>query len=1533
MPSLKTSRTERALTRLKRLLLCVSNDPQPTSPIQQAAPPAMPLINSQPTSELLQTFSALPSMAVLDPEAYKNSYPPAMTVLPALSLTENPPKSEGWAELRTFSSLLNKGATVFGPLKQAVDGILTCVETFETVADNREDYRKLRSELSILFHDFAGYFGASTPPAMTSSIINLAQGIERELALIRQKHQRHQIGRYLKARQDADDLLESYRRIQGLLGRLTLNANINIWKAVDEQAVESRLKHLPSSPAAKYSSAESANLRRGGCTKDTRVQVLKQLHDWACDSESPKIYWLNGMAGTGKTTIAYSLCEQLENDQKLAGSFFCSRQLPECRNVNRIVPSISYQLARFSRPFQYTLSRVLEKDPDVYNQPLPEQFKQLIFGPLREIQDMLPTDLIVVIDALDECDDDEGIARVLDILLSYARDLPVRFFVTSRPDAKILDRMRSHEGGHIPGELRLHELERSIVQEDIKTYLVAELGPRMNLSAADLNTLVERSGVLFIYAATVVRYIGGDNFSRGPKRLIEVLNASSGSSNDSSKGVDTLYTTILEAAFTDADLTGSDRAEMRVILDTIVCAQEPLSVDVVAGLLRLDDKTSVEAALRPLLSVLQVSDTTRTITTLHQSFPDYLLEKRRSDRFHCNASEHNARLVELCFDQIKTPNPPFNICNLDSSYVFDEDVHDLPARVKKAISKELFYACRYWGAHLVSAKSSQDLAGMVFGFLSERLLLWMEVMNLKRCIYDGTRMLYQVQRWSEKANGLEDNMKQLLRDAWMFITSFSSSPVTLSTPHIYVSTLSFWPDDRPISKYYRRQQPRLVNGASTAMSIQRATPLAIMDTKQPVRCLAYSPGGAYIVSGFLDGTIRTWDARAGQAMEQVLEGHTNAVNCLAYSPDGAYLASGSMDRTIRIWDTRTGQQVGRPLEGHTRQVVSITYSPDGAYVASGSEDCTIRIWDSRTGHMIGQPLQGHTHLVISVAFSPDGAYLASGSGDQTMRIWDVRTGKTVVQPAELHTGWVKTVAYSPNGANIVTGSCDGTMRLWDARTGQPIGQAMKDHAWYVKWVAYSPDGAYIVSGSADYTVRIRDAHNGQPIGQPLEGHTNIVTSVAYSPDGAYIVSGSDDKTLRIWDARTCMATGRRPIAGHTNAVTSVAYSANGAWVASGSGDNVHIWNARTGRAIGKPLQGHTSAVNSVAFSPDSAYVASGSWDKTIRIWNARTGQAVGKPLQHHSDVVYSVAYSPNGAYIASGSDDGTVCIWNIQSGRVVGQAQDGHTRGVTSIAYSPDGAYVASGSWDETIIIWDARTGQTVGQPLEIRTSTPISVAYSPDSAYIVSGCHDHTIRIWNAKTGQMVEKPLEGHTGAVNSVAYSPDCAYIVSGSDDHTIRIWDARTGQPIGQPLEGHLNEVKSVAYSPNGEFIISGSRDATIRFWDARSGASIHSAPGEKAQIISPLHAVSNAQHPEPHICNPGCQFNAPHTSWTMNDDGWVVTDDRKLLVWIPLDLQHALLRPQNTAVISRHGFLRLHFDHKRIGDHWQKHFQPGRSPGL
>ncbi|KAG8717314.1 hypothetical protein FRC09_014455 [Ceratobasidium sp. 395] len=1532
-----TSKIEKSVKkRLKKLSDRTSNNPQPGStPSSLSQGPSAPAIAAtssqlavgQINNSTSQTTTPAPH---LEPEGV--TQPPVVSVAPGPS-TEQGVGHDSWLGLKAFARVISEGSEPFAPLKNAIGGMLEVAETFELAAQNRGDYQKLRAELNTLLHDLAGWFGSSAPPTMTSSIVNLAnkrRGIERELEIIRQNQDRSGVRSYVGADADADQILEHYRGVQRLLERLALNADLNIWQIVNEQTIETRLSKLPNSPAARYRSAKSSILREE-CTPNTRVEVLEELYEWARGSESQKIYWLNGMAGTGKTTIAYSFCKELERSQGLAASFFCSRQLQECHEVDRVVPTISYQLSRFSLPFRAAVCRVLEADPDVHNQPLLDQFRELVFEPLVKVKDALPTSVVVVIDALDECDNNRG-ADILKCLLLYARDLPVKFFVASRPDAKILDSMRRQNEDCTPVELRLHDLDRSIVEEDIRTYLLTKIASHVQLPAAHLEILVKRSGVLFIYAATVARYISADNFSRAAKRLKEVLTSvSNGTASSSDKDINELYSMILAAAFGNPSLAGSDRADMKQILNTVVCAQEPLSVEVMAGLLGFDGET-VHAALRPLLSVLQVSDTTHVITTLHESFPDYLLDKSRSSAFYCNSEEQNAHLTRICFGQIEIPDPPFNICGLESSYIFDKDVPDLPARVKKAISKELRYACHYWGVHIMLSGDSRALASMLLSFLSDRLLLWLEVVNLCEYIYDCVRVLHHMQRWAASTGWLDNSIKQFLRDAWKFAASFSSSPARLCTPHLYISALTFWPNHSLIKKYYKQDSSNLMTSASTAMKLRGQIPLSVQYARSAILGLSYSSDSTYVVSGSLDGTVLVWDAHTGQPIGQPMEGHTGYVRSVACSPDGAYIISGSDDKTIRIWDAYTRQPAGQPLEGHTGRVMSVAYSPDGAYIVSGSDDITIRIWDARTHQPVGEPLKGHSRSVKCVTYSPDGAFIVSGSYDGTIRIWNAYTRQPVGQPIKEHTDTVYSVAYSPDGACIVSGSGDNTIRIWDVHTHQQVGQPLEGHTSHVNSVAYSPDGAYIVSGSYDYTVCVWDAHTHRPVGQPLEGHGSPVFSVACSPDGMYILSGSHDGAIRIWDAYT--QPGGQSFEGHTSHIRSVAYSPDSAFIVSGSFDNtIRIWDSNTHQPVGQQLEGHTSFVNSVAYSPDGECIVSGSGDKTIRIWDAHTRQPAGQPLEGHTGDVWSVAYSPDGAYIVSGSHDKTIRIWDAHAHQQVGQPLEGHTSFVNSVAYSPDGECIVSGSGDKTIRIWDAHTRQPAGQPLEGHTDDVWSVSYSPDGAYIISGSGDNTIRIWDVRTRQLVGQPLKGHTDLVRSVTYSSDGVYIVSGSDDNTVRIWDARACQPVGQQLEGHVDAVMSVSYSPDGAHVTSGSQDETVRIWDTLSvipTTVTRESYNIKSQVAHYSHSApifwSTERIP---LCNLGCQSNCPHMAWILDEDGWIFFNDGNL-IWVPPDLQATLLSPQGAAVIFRRGCLHLNLDSSKLGDRWCENFRPGGS---
>ncbi|KIK55441.1 hypothetical protein GYMLUDRAFT_106348, partial [Collybiopsis luxurians FD-317 M1] len=140
------------------------------------------------------------------------------------------------------------------------------------------------------------------------------------------------------------------------------------------------------------------------CVEGTRVQILAEIEQWALGTDSLPGYWICGMAGTGKSTIAKSMCLILEAQNNLAGSFFCTRQIPECRDYRFIIPTLAYQLAHFSTNFNIRLRRLLNQDPDIVTKsPIVQVCKLLIEPWLACIEAREMASPVIVLDALDEC--------------------------------------------------------------------------------------------------------------------------------------------------------------------------------------------------------------------------------------------------------------------------------------------------------------------------------------------------------------------------------------------------------------------------------------------------------------------------------------------------------------------------------------------------------------------------------------------------------------------------------------------------------------------------------------------------------------------------------------------------------------------------------------------------------------------------------------------------------------------------------------------------------------------------------------------------------------------------------------------------------------------------------------------------------------------------------------------------------------------------------------------------------------------------
>ncbi|CUA74718.1 Notchless protein homolog 1 [Bos taurus] [Rhizoctonia solani] len=1269
---------------------------------------------------------------------------------------------------------------------------------------------------------------------------------------------------------------------------------------------DDELEKLVPSSSARYSSGAALKLKRGPCTQGTRMNVLDEMYQWASKPDAGNVYWMSGMAGTGKTTIAYSLCERLdaESNRMLGASFFCSRLLPECRSVGNIIPSIAYQLAHRSRAFRHALYEAIKKTPEALDGAPSLQFDLLLTEPLSdpELKRTFSTSMVVVIDALDECEDETSTRQILEVLLTKSEGLPIKFVVSSRPEATIRDQMAKNDQGVV-----LHELDKQEVQIDIKAYLREGLAP-MNPSDSEIEKLVERAGVLFIYAATVIRYVGYDEFGRNPRaRLKSVLGLAEKRGTGQTKEIDQLYGAILEAAMNDDELEQPDRDDMKLILNTVVCARAPLTIDALNALLKLGDIERVNAALRPLWSVLHVKGPGIPITTLHASFPDYLTDPQRSgnSEWYCNAAIHHCILAQRSLECIRDTRPQFNICNLESSYLDDNEVPDLDMRVERCVSIQLRYACQYWSTHLDLGGSetgaAQALLILLGQFLANHLFLWLEVMNLTKNNSSTPGNLTLAKRWLTKHSANRE-LVDMMQDAVRFALTIVSSPVSGSTPHIYVSIFPFLPPNSPIRKHYASRIRGTIQVNGTALD-QRKPLLAQWPTGTN-GVGACSPDGTLIsiASGFPDVRISLIDTSSGRLVQDFPYDNFECIWCVAFAPDGAGVASGTDDKEIWVWDIGSGQLVLGPLQGHEGPVFSIIFSHDGSYIISGSSDKTIHIWDAHSGKPLFTPLVGHTGTITSLAISSDDTKIISGSEDATICVWDVQNGCLALDPITGHIGSVVSVALSPDDKFIASCSIDSTM-VWDSQTGECfLGRFPSKCS-----VAFSPDGAYISAGSEDGSIEIWDASTGRTVSGLIKEHYAPVTVLAYSSDGTRIISYSDeDGTLSLFDAYS-ITTPINPISGHTKPVFSIDVSPDGKHVVSGSGDmTVCVWNPLKGQVVLGPLTGHVDHVNFVRYSADGSRFLSCAKDATLRQWDAQTGECIqtdqiiraADPSAKYRAWFFVAAYSPDGTSIATISVDGWVCVWSSNSGELV-LRQFEETRMGRSVGFSSDGATLITGWDDGTIQTWDIQNSQLTSEADPQGVSPPLSAfTFSLDwSSLIVapSGAQAEKPPVFyqmDSRTRALTPSSFKGHTARITFVDFSRESTHVVSGSEDQTVHVWNTKAGTSIFGPLRGHQNSVTSLAFSPDSTYVASGSHDTDIRIWDIRQ-------------------------------YNSSDEFSADSgvTEWVLDNNGWVVDGQQRRLIWVPPNLRASLLWPRNVALLSRNGYMRLNFEGSFFGEVW------------
>ena len=495
---------------------------------------------------------------------------------------------------------------------------------------------------------------------------------------------------------------------------------------------------------------------RRGCLKGTRECVLREIENWTKDFKRNPVFWLNGLAGTGKSTIAQTIAERIFADGLLGASFFCSRGVEDRSNLQLIFPTLAFQLAQTYPHFRSHLIPLLKSNPDVIHESLQDQMQKFLVKPLQSAE----ISTVIVIDALDECRDEESESAILFVLGKLVSMIPrVKFFVTSRPEAHILSGFR---GSLLKGSTHvfiLHDVQPCTVDSDIRHFFKHELSKLAQIRSGmdgwpddeHLSSLCQRAAGFFVYAVATVNFL--KHRFKHPSDRLEIIMRSPESTIHEGKvelkvytSLDSLYMSIIQEAFHKND--EGDDAMVRSVLSAVILAVNPLSPSTVATLLGFECDT-VMLLLGSIQSLLVLdNDIDHPVQPFHKSFPDFIKDSTRctDPRFYISPAHHNE--LVLCCLKLMDGSLKKNICSIPD-YALNSEVGDLPKRAEYGgIQGALKYACRSWHKHLVVTDcETTDVVFSLCHFLEEKFLFWLEVLSVLGAMGDAAHALDITIKW------------------------------------------------------------------------------------------------------------------------------------------------------------------------------------------------------------------------------------------------------------------------------------------------------------------------------------------------------------------------------------------------------------------------------------------------------------------------------------------------------------------------------------------------------------------------------------------------------------------------------------------------------------------------------------------------------------------------------------------------------------------------------------------------------------------
>ena len=462
----------------------------------------------------------------------------------------------------------------------------------------------------------------------------------------------------------------------------------------------------------------------------TRKSLLGQIIAWVTNgldqTDGRNIYWIYGIPGIGKTSLAHSICTSLHDKEQLAGAFFCQRDDQELREPSNILRTLIRKLAILFPPLRRTVAEYLRNYPNV---TLESMRLTLFLDFIRELPHPPNKTLVFVIDALDECGSTQSRPGVLNALTEVAAHAPwLKVIITSRPEVDIL---RFFDDPTQLSHLRYDLATDKETTSDLR--LFAEY--RFNRVTSSkflqspwsgqllLDGVISRAAGLFIFIETLALAL---EHCYEPNKLLGAILQDSSSPGLTS--LYRLYSRIVRARRVQRN------AEFRRMIGVLLIAApyRPLCEETIAEL----------AGVRPDLVKMWVEDlrsmfyrdagASGGIRFRHVSILDFFVNGDCQGDYQVNLRDANMFLGIACLDKM-VEQLRFNICGFEDSRLANADVKDLASRIKENISDALQYSSLYWSNHLcctpnIGERRVRDKLRKFFE--GPYALFWVEVLSI-----------------------------------------------------------------------------------------------------------------------------------------------------------------------------------------------------------------------------------------------------------------------------------------------------------------------------------------------------------------------------------------------------------------------------------------------------------------------------------------------------------------------------------------------------------------------------------------------------------------------------------------------------------------------------------------------------------------------------------------------------------------------------------------------------------------------------------